>query len=246
MPYNALAPCYDAFTRDVDYRAWADLCEKIFAAEGKHPRLVLDLACGTGSLSCELAGRGYEVIGADASEDMLSQAAEKAARLEGCAAPLFICQTMQELDLYGTVEAAVCSLDGLNYLPPEELDKALSRLHLFLEPGGIFVFDVNSERKLRGLDGQVFVDETEDSLCLWRAEFDAPERRCRYGMDIFTRRGKLWRRDFEEHIEYAYSVSELEERLAGAGFASVKVYGGPELAPASGDEQRLYFSAVRP
>ena len=109
--------------------------------------------------------------------------------------PMFLCQEASELDLFGTVEGAYCSLDGMNYLPPEELPEVFSRLHLFIEPGGKFIFDFHSPERLRSLDGGTFVDEDEDMLCLWRAEFDEEEQALVYGMDIFRRKGKLWERE---------------------------------------------------
>ena len=114
--YESLAACYDGLTYDVDYSAWADYVEKHFARRGLPGRTVLDLACGTGSLTWELARRGYEMIGVDRSPDMLARAAEKDG---GGAAvrPLFLCQSMEKLDLYGTVDACVCCLDSVNYVP---------------------------------------------------------------------------------------------------------------------------------
>ena len=114
-------------------------------------------------------------------------------------------QSMEELDLYGTVEAAVCCLDSINYLTDARaLKRTLQRLHLFVAPGGVFLFDVNTPCKLRSLDGQVFLDEREDLYCVWRAEFDRRSRICTYGMDIFERQGALWRRSLEEHYEKAW------------------------------------------
>ena len=131
--YGPLAAWYDALTRDVDYAAFADFYERQFQSAGGEMRTLLDLCCGTGTLTCLLAERGYEMIAADASPDMLMQAREKAASLpEDCVPPLLLCQSAEELDLYGTVDAAVCSLDGFDYLAPESLPEVLHRLHLFI------------------------------------------------------------------------------------------------------------------
>lgn len=221
--YGPLARFYDDLTTDVPYDEFIDFYIRTFAERGREVRTVLDLACGTGTLTCMMARRGYEMIGADGSAEMLSAAADKAERLEDCVKPLLLCQSMEELDLYGTVEAAVCSLDGFNYLPEEDIPEVLSRLKLFIEPGGVLIFDVNSPERLRSLDGEVFVDETEDVLCLWRAEFDPEENLLFYGMDIFTREGEMWSRDEEEHIEYAHSIDMLTERLSEAGFGDIEV-----------------------
>ena len=183
--YEFLAGCYDELTTDVRYSRWADYIEKHFARSALPIHTVLDLACGTGSLTAELMGRGYEMICADRSAEMLSVAAEKCRDVAG-GPPVFLCQSMEKLDLYGTIDACVCCLDSVNYVTsPRKLKKAFQRVHLFLMPGGLFLFDINTPDKLRGLDGGMFIDETDDAYCVWRAEY-APRRRiCTYGMDIF-------------------------------------------------------------
>ena len=241
--YRVLASCYDRFTYDVDYSAWADYIEKHFAKAPLPGRTVLDLACGTGSLTRELALRGYEMIGADQSPEMLAEAAEKnrgAAPIE----PIFLCQSMEKLDLYGTIDACVCCLDSVNYVTdPKKLARAFQRVHLFLMPGGLFLFDVNTPEKLAGLDGQVFLDETEDAYCVWRAEFS--RRICTYFMDIFRLDPSTgqWDRGEELHRERAYTVEELTALLEGAGFVDVQTWGERKLRPPKPGEQRIFFTA---
>ena len=147
---------------------------------------------------------------------MLMQAQEKAAGL--VPPPLFLCQEAGELDLYGTVDAAYCSLDGMNYIPPDELPELFHRLRLFIRPGGLLIFDIRSPEWLRSMDGQVYVDEQEDVLCLWRADMDEDGQRMSYGMDIFSREGALWRRDGEEHTEYVYTFEALRTLMEREGF----------------------------
>ena len=183
--YDFLAGCYDEFTTDVGYSAWADYIEAHFRRRGLPGKTVLDLACGTGSLTRELAQRGYEMIGVDLSPEMLAEAAEKNQDVDGIP-PIFLCQSMDKLNLYGTIDACVCCLDSVNYVTdPKKLQKAFERVYLFLMPGGVFLFDINTPEKLRGLDGQVFLDETEDAYCVWRAEYSQRSRICSYFMDIF-------------------------------------------------------------
>ena len=198
--YGALAGVYDALTGDVGYERRADYLEKLFQKSRIPVRTVLDLACGTGAMTALLTERGYELIAVDASPDMLAAAREKAAGLRG-EPPVFLNQSMPELDLYGTVDAAVCCLDSLNYLTsPREVQRTFQRLRLFIAPGGLLVFDINSAAKLAALDGQVFLDETEDVYCVWRTEFDRRSRCCRYWVDLFTRQADgAWRRSGEEH-----------------------------------------------
>ena len=244
MAYEFLAGCYDRFTADVDYPRWADYIEKHFARSALPIRTVLDLACGTGSLTAELAARGYEMIGADCSEEMLAVAAEKC-RGAGPVEPIFLHQAMEDLDLYGTIDACVCCLDSINYVTrPRTLARAFQRVHTFLMPGGLFLFDVNTPDKLRGLDGQVFLDEDADAYCVWRADYSPRRRICTYGMDLFFREtDRLWRREEEVHEEYAYEPAELEDTLRGAGFRHIRQYGELKLrAPVPG-EGRIFFAA---
>lgn len=237
--YGALAPWYDRLTGDVPYSRFADFYEAEFARCGGEFRLLLDLCCGTGTLCCEMARRGYELIGADASEDMLMEARDKAAGLSP--APLFLLQSAQELDLYGTVDCAYCSLDGINYIEPKYLPEVFRRLALFIRPGGLLIFDVRSPEFLRSLDGQVFVDEDDDVLCLWRADYDGGAGALIYGMDIFSRRGSLWERSGEEHVEYAHSPEALTALLGKNGFEAISLRSGLSL----GGEGRLFISARR-
>ena len=235
--YGPLAFWYDRLTLDIPYEAFVDFYEKEFSADGGEFKVLLDLCCGTGTLTWLLAERGYEMIAADASPDMLMQAASKAAEVS--VPPLFLCQDASALDLYGTVDAAVCSLDGMNYIPESELPEVFHRLHLFVRPGGLLIFDIKTPEWFRSVDGSVSVDETEDMLCLWRAEFDTEENAICYGMDIFSKSGSLWRRDIEEHIEY--SPERLAELLEIAGFENVRLCCD---CPQS-DGGRLFITAKR-
>lgn len=243
--YTSLAGGYDSLTEDVQYEKRAAFLQKLLAKSTIPVHTVLDLACGTGTMTCLLAEVGYEMIGVDISEDMLSEAAGKTVS-PGKIPPIYLQQSMEELDLYGTVEAAVCCLDSINYLTDARaLKRALQRLHLFVAPGGVFLFDVNTPCKLRSLDGQVFLDEREDLYCVWRAEFDRRSRICTYGMDIFERQGALWRRSLEEHYEKAWEVEELKRFLTEAGFGRIRTWGDCRLRAPRQDEQRIYFSCIR-
>lgn len=217
--YAALAQWYDRLTLDVPYGEFADFYEAEFRRDGGEFHLLLDLCCGTGTLACELARRGYELIAADASADMLLQAQEKSVGLP--VPPLFLCQEAGALDLYGTVDAAYCSLDGMNYIPPDELPEVFHRLRLFIRPGGLLIFDIRSPEWLKSMDGQVYVDEREDVLCLWRADMDEDGQSIGYGIDLFTREGELWRRESEEHTEYVHRFERLRALMEREGFADI-------------------------
>ena len=237
--YTALASWYDALTGDVPYGQFADFYEKEFRRAGGDFHLLLDLCCGTGTLTALMARRGYEMIGVDASVDMLMQAREKAAGLE--TPPLFLQQDAASLDLYGTVDAAYCSLDGMNYLPAETLLELFRRLRLFIRPGGLLLFDLRTPDFLKSLDGQIFVDEKDGLLCLWRADYDEAERALVYGMDLFAREKTLWRRSREEHVEYAHEPEGLNRLLLAHGFSEPALF-TDAISPSEG---RLFFSVKR-
>lgn len=237
--YGALAPYYDSLMPAQAYRAWADCCEELARADGAH--LLLDLACGTGTLTWLLAQRGYETIGVDLSCDMLACAMSKRGDYPEAQPPLFLQQSLDRLDLYGTVQGAVCSMDGMNYLPPDTLAQALKRVRLFLEPGGFFLFDVHTPEKLHSMDGRTFCSQSEAAYSVWNVTCPAGADTCVYDMDLFLRSGKLWRREREQHLEYVHPIQRLKALLGEAGFSSAEVLGGLPLRPAVSEDERLFF-----
>jgi len=240
--YHALAASYDRLTNDVDYEATVEFYLEILRREGLKPRTVADLACGTGSVTAILAGMGYPVLGIDMSEEMLTEAAMKTMALEPM--PRFVCQKLQELRLPRAVDMAVCALDSMDYITdPDDCKEAIRRIYKALNPGGIFIFDVNTPEKLRAMDGQVFLDEDDDVYCVWRGEFDEKENICTYWMDLFQRQGKVWNRSYEEHREYAYSQEQLRGYLKAAGFTHIEVYADRKFEAPKAGEQRIYFKA---
>ncbi|MBR6114566.1 MAG: methyltransferase domain-containing protein [Oscillospiraceae bacterium] len=238
--YGPLAERYDLLTGDVPYDELCDWYETALTRSGRAVRTVLDLGCGTGALSVRLARRGYEMICVDASADMLSVFQQKLFTLPAdVPAPMLLCQRAEELDLYDTVDGALCCLDGFNYFPPETLPAVLERLRLFISPGGTLSFDFLSPEHLRSLDGECFVDEGPDTLCLWRASLE--DGALRYGVDLFRAAGKLWRRSQEEHTEYLHSPETLTARLEEAGFGRIELCAdGPQH-----DRGRLFLTAIR-
>lgn len=240
--YHALASSYDRLTNDVNYRETVDFYKQILIREGCRPRTAVDLACGTGSVALLLARDGLQVIGVDLSEEMLCIANQKAQELDN--PPLFVRQDLSRLWLPRGVDLAVCALDSLDYiLDPAACAEAIGRVYKILNPGGIFIFDVNTPEKLRAMDGQVFLDEDDDVYCVWRGSFDEQENICSYGMDLFQRRGEIWHRSFEEHREYAYSQEQLYGFLRSAGFSGICVYADRRFESPRPGEQRIYFSA---
>lgn len=240
--YHALASSYDRLTNDVDYVAVVDFYFQILEREGLHPRTALDLACGTGSVSVLLARKGISVTAVDMSEEMLCEASQKAMVHD---LPIrFVCQPLQNLRVPRAVDLAVCALDSLDYITdPEDCREAIRCVYKALNPGGCFIFDVNTPEKLRAMDGQVFLDEDDDVYCVWRGEFNPETNICSYGMDLFQRAGDVWHRSFEEHCEYAYSQQQLTAYLKDAGFTCVEVFADRRFEQPSEGEQRIYLKA---
>ena len=242
--YERLAPLYDELMRDAEYTRRADFVERLMRRAKREVHTVLDLACGTGTMTCLLARRGYEMISVDASEDMLLEACEKAREIDGIP-PLFLHQSMPQLDLNDTVDAAICCLDSINYLTSaSDVRRTFERLRLFISPGGALVFDVHGLAKLEAMHAQVYLDESEDLYCVWRTEF----RRglLDYCVDLFTRRENgAWERGTEFHRQRYYGVGELTEWLEAAGFTDIRAYGDCRLRAPREDEGRIYFSAIR-
>lgn len=242
--YAALAGSYDALTRDVGYERRAAFVQRLLRRAERPVERVLDLACGTGTMTQLLAQAGYEMLGVDASPDMLAQARAKF----GDEPPLLLCQSMPRLDLGSVrVDAAVCCLDSINYLTRErDVRATFRRVHDCLAPGGVFVFDVHGEAKMTALDGGVWLDETDDTFCVWRTEYHARARRLDYWVDLFTQETSgAWTRSMEEHHQRFYPPQTLEAWLGEAGFSAVKMHGECRPGAPRADEGRIYFSCIR-
>ncbi len=243
--YTAFARFYDALTVNVDYRARAALYDALLRRHAVRPvKLLLDLCCGTGSLSRELSARGYQVIGVDASADMLAVAAAK--RYPG-PHPLFLCQEAQRLDLYGTVDSCVSSLDSLNHLSPAALERAVARVALFLAPGGVFAFDVNTRHKHEKLlAGTSYVYETDGVLCIWRNRLKK-----NLDVDIFLdffepMHDGLYRRRRERFTEYFHPRARVEDMLARHGlFLAARIADDSLAAQTDGKVERVIYVAVK-
>lgn len=246
MSYGIFSEFYDALTANVSYDTVAQVLSSLLTRYGKGRGLLLDLACGTGSVSVRLAEKGYEVIGVDLSPEMLSEAQNKAYSAEQNI--LFLCQDMTKLDLYGTVDAAVCTLDGLCHLPDEEsVSAALGKVSLFMNPGGVFLFDVNSVYKHRAVLGNnTFVYDTDEVYCVWQNTLLSDGVTVQMDLDFFEPVSDAgdYVRQSERFTERAYPRETLEAMLKKAGFTVLDVFDGYSEKPAHNTSERLLF-AVR-
>jgi len=219
------------------------ICALLSHAGARAGDTVLDLACGTGAYTYALLQKGYDVVGVDASPDMLQLALEKAESM-GLAPPLLLCQRLEALDLYGTAQAAVCLTDSLNHLAePTRVRRFFGRLALFLEPGAPFVFDVNTLYKHeRVLADNAFVYEDQGVFCVWRNRWDAQARTTHIDLDIFNEGADgLCDHQRECFAERAYTPEELTAWLHKAGFAVEHIYGELTDQPPGETAERVFF-----
>ena len=251
--YSAIARVYDRLNAELDYRAWADFFEGCFDRYlPARPELVLDLACGTGRMTLELARRGYDMIGADGSEEMLCEAMMQSALDESLEKPpLFILQDMRRFELYGTVGAVTCCLDSLNYLCGDgDLLACLRCIHLYLAPGGLLVFDVNSPHKFAhtyGNNAYILEDEDESGravFCGWQNEYHPETRLCKFYLSLFAEgEDGIYTRSDEEQTERCFDEAELTAALDEAGFDLCGIYSDFDFSPVTETTERWYVVA---
>lgn len=242
--YGDFAYYYDVLTENVDYESRCDYIYNLLADNGVGKGILLDLACGTGTLSMLLAEKGYEVIGVDASEDMLSIAQEK--KYESGSDLLFLCQKMEELDLFGTINAAVCTLDSINHVTDEKTVREIfRRVSLFMEDKGIFIFDVNTPYKHRAVLGNnTFVYDMDEVYCVWQNETDE-DMLTTVSLDIFEKDEETdaYYKYSEQFQERGYELSFFEKLLKENKFELIGIYEEMTASPVKADTQRAVFVA---
>lgn len=222
--YNEFAYNYDALMQDVDYKKRTQYLCSLFKKFDRMPTLMLDLACGTGEFSNRFAQKGVSVIGVDISYDMLSVAREKSA--EAGLDVLYLCQDAASLDLYGTVDGAICCLDSLNHITDyNDFCQAIARVSLFLEKDRLFIFDVNTPYKHKEILGNnTFVMDTDDVYCVWQNEFSESDNTVEINLDFFTSSGDAYLRASECFHERAYTEDEINTALEKAGLRIEAIY----------------------
>lgn len=239
--YNRFAYLYDDLMNDVDYEKWVDYYFKIFRRYGLEPKLGLDLGCGTGNLTTLLAKRGVDMTGVDSSADMLSVAGRKNTE----ESILYLNQNMTEFELYGTVDFIVSGLDCINYVTDKrDLMKVFRLANNYLEPGGLFIFDINTQHKLENVLGNnVFIIESENCFCSWQNEYDRRRKICDFYLTFFCNEGKHYSRFDEVHSERAYSIDEITAMLEKAGMKLLRVYDDRSFDSPKYDSERVFFVA---
>ena len=243
--YGEFAYYYDGLTDNVDYEKRCDYIRDLLAENGVGEGILLDLACGTGTVSLILSRMGYDVIGVDASEDMLSVAQEK--KMETGEDVIFLCQRMEELDLYGTINAAVSTLDSINHVTDADTVREIfRRVSLFMEDKGIFIFDVNTPYKHRNVLGNnTFVYDTDEVYCVWQNSTDE-SLLTTISLDIFEKDEddeETYYRYSEEFSERAYELDDIKSWLEECKFEVTAVYEEMTRDSVKADTQRAVFVA---
>ncbi len=224
MSYSSFARYYDSLTHNVEYEKRADYLCALLERLNHSAGITLDLACGTGSLTVALAKRGLDIYGIDGSPSMLSVAQQKAAENE--LSLLFLCQQMQSIDLYGTVDTVVCALDSINHITSEnDVLKTFERVSLFLDPNGYFIFDMNTIYKHKHvLANHVFIYDTDDVYCVWQNQLEEKSNRVGITLDFFGREDNAYYRSSEHFYERAYSTELMASLLSKAGLETVGLF----------------------
>lgn len=241
--YEYFADVYDSLIEDADTNKRADFICSLFESYDKMPSLLLDNACGSGNFSRYFAKKGVSVIGTDLSTAMLNVAREKSSGLD----ILYLNQDMCELDLYGTVDGAICMLDSLNHLKSyEDFCTALQKTALFLEKDRLFIFDVNTPYKHKFVLGNnTFIKENKGVFCAWQNFYEENDNRVDITLDFFTEGENGYTRQTENFCETAYTEAQIEKAIKSAGLSLIAVYDGDSFGNLQKDSQRILFVTKR-
>lgn len=241
--YGSFAELYDLFMQDMPYDAWVDYMERLFRRYGKSLRLLLELGCGTGNVTMRLADKGYDMIGLDISTEMLNIARQKNDSI------LYLAQDMREFELYGTVDCILCLCDSLNYILEDgDLLKVFSLAENYLNPGGLLIFDVNTQYKFEKVLGDsTFAENREGASFIWENCYYADEKINEYCMTFFAEDADsgLYKKFEETHQERAYSIDEIKEVIEGSGLIFADVFDECTFDPPREKSERIYFVAQK-
>ncbi len=241
--YEDFAHLYDALQKDVPYESFAKYYVEIMKKFNIEKGLCLDLGCGTGNMTILLSEMGFDMIGVDSSIEMLNVAREKAA--EGDKSILFLNQDMSEFELYGTVGSVVSTLDCVNYVTDKNaLRRVFELVNNYLDPEGIFIFDINSEYKLEHILGEnTYVSDEEDIFYSWQNSYDRENKICTFDLTFFERDEDIYYRYDETHFERAYSIEEITTLLQEAGMEVVGVFDNLSFEEPNDKSERIFFVA---
>ncbi len=242
--YGNFAHYYDILTGNISYKDRAAYFDMLIKKHGGKKDLLLDLACGTGSLSEEMCRLGYDVIAVDGSEEMLNEALDK--KFDSGLNIQYLCQDMTKLDMFGTIDVTICALDSLNHLPDlDAIKQTINRVSLFCEPGGLFIFDVNTPYKHKNVLGNnTFIYDMEDVYCVWQNTYTEEDNRVEMWLDFFEKQenGSYERYD-ESFSEIAFDDAVIEKIVADSGMEVVGKYDYDTTEPTKADSEKIVYVA---
>ena len=245
MSYDNFSRFYDFLTDNVEYEKRADYFCRLLSMCGIRDGILLDLACGTGSISVEMAKRGFEVIGVDSSIGMLNAARQKS--YENGEQILLLNQSMDDIDLYGTVDCAVCVLDSINHLSDaEQVKRTFEKVSLFMNPGGAFAFDVNTLYKHKNiLADNAFVYDLDEFYCVWQNNFNEEDGSVDISLDFFEEEDGVYYRSCESFTEKAYDLTDIEKWLEESGFEVIGIFDDMTMEKVHPETERAVFLAKK-
>lgn len=244
--YHSFSYFYDKLTSNISYKQRAEYFDKLIKKHNGNKNILLDLACGTGSLSEEFSRMGYDVIGVDASEEMLNEAFDK--KFDSGLNIQYLCQDMTKLDMFGTIDVTICALDSINHLNSvNDIQATFDKVFLFCEPNGLFIFDVNMPYKHKYvLADNTFIYDLDDVFCVWQNSYNPQNDNYRVDitLDIFGKdENGLYQRYYDELSEIALEQSAIEAMLVSAGFLVEAVYDFDTFNPPLENSEKLVFVA---
>lgn len=243
--YTSFAKVYDMFMDNIPYEEWCEYLVFLLKKYGCNDGLVADLGCGTGTLTRLLSSKGYDMIGIDNSQDMLSIAMEH--QQDKKSNILYLLQDMREFELYGTVNAVVSICDSINYiLEEEELVQVFKLVNNYLNPGGVFIFDCNTLFKYRQMGDSVIAENREEGSFIWENDFSEEDHINIYDLTLFIQKEEeknCYYKYEETHYQRGYTLEQMKDCIKASGMELLAIYDAFTMNPPTNESERVYFVA---